>query len=106
MIRLESIYRTLGRACVVFTFAIGVMSVSACSDEACDAAVVTMRACLDKLDCNNVDPLQRTKCTNAKSQGETAVRTMDGVPCVAEASDIAEQINKCNPNPATYCRCQ
>jgi hypothetical protein len=77
-----------------------------CSDAACDEAVEKMQSCLDQLDCNNVDPLQRTQCTSAKSQGQQAINTMDGVPCIDAASNLADQINKCSPSPATFCRCQ
>lgn len=77
----------------------------ACSSEVCDEAVTKMRSCLDQLNCNNVDPLDRTKCTSAKSAGEDAVKKMDGVPCVADVSTLADQINKCNPNPGNFCKC-
>jgi len=80
-------------------------SAGACSDAVCDEAVQSMRTCLAAVDCTNADPVDRTRCTTAKRQGEDAIKTMDGVPCVANASDLAAQINQCHPNPATFCKC-
>ena len=96
----------LRRIAIVSLLALGLgATTTACSSEACDEAVSKMRSCLDQLNCNNVDPLDRTKCTSAKSAGEDAIRQMDGVPCVAEVSTLADQINNCNPNPGNFCKC-
>ena len=98
--------KTVGRLFIAgFMLVALAVGVVACSSEVCDEAVTKMRSCLDQLNCNNVDPLDRTKCTSAKSAGEDAVKKMDGVPCVADVSTLADQINKCNPNPGNFCKC-
>ncbi len=101
---MKHVIRSLVSALVLGALLLG--AATGCSDAACDEAVEKMRTCLEQLNCNNVDPLQRTQCTSAKRQGQQAVNTMDGVPCVDQASTLADQINKCNPNPASFCKCR
>ncbi|MBW2731899.1 MAG: hypothetical protein JRH20_05860 [Deltaproteobacteria bacterium] len=76
-----------------------------CSDEVCDEAEAKLRDCLEQLDCNRVDPADRTRCVASKNEGEDVLVKMSGAPCVAEVSDLAEQINRCNPNPVDLCVC-
>lgn len=76
-----------------------------CSDEVCEEAEAKLRTCLEALDCNRADPADRTRCVTAKSQGEDALSRMSGAPCVSDISDLAEQINRCNPDPGDFCDC-
>ena len=76
-----------------------------CGSASCDAAAEKLRNCLSRLDCNRVDPTDRQTCVSTKSQTEKSLGQLEGVPCVAEIADLAEQVDHCNPQPANFCRC-
>jgi hypothetical protein len=90
---------------VLLTGLFGTFFVAACDDAACDAALDKLRSCAAQVDCNNADPRDRTRCLNNKKAAEDAANRLDGVPCVAEIADLAEQVNQCNPRPGDFCEC-
>lgn len=97
-----------GRGTILATLALlssFALFASSCSDEVCEEAEGKLRDCLAQLDCNRVDPQDRPRCVSAKSSGEAALSKMSGAPCVSEVSDLAEQINRCNPDPGDFCDC-
>ena len=76
-----------------------------CDSAPCDEAAGKMRACLEQLNCNNTDPLDRPKCTKAQSDGADALDKLESLPCTAEVEQTADQINACSPNPGDFCNC-
>lgn len=86
--------------------AAGMQGSTGCGDDvSCEAALQKMKSCLDRLDCNDADPLDRRTCVSSKNSGEQAVQDLQGAPCVSDVADRAEQISRCEPDPSNYCRC-
>ena len=79
---------------------------SACDSEPCEEAAAKLERCLKRLDnCRDADPMDRPKCTTALEEGTKAVDDFRSLPCAAQLSDKAEEINSCPVEQMPFCNC-
>jgi len=72
-----------------------------CGSDVCQQAADKRRACIEKIECNKLDPQQKLVCEqNKKNQ----LASIPDVACSADIKTLAEQVMKCDLDPRT-CLC-
>jgi hypothetical protein len=74
-----------------------------CGGKVCDEAWDKLNACIQKLDCNKLGPLDRPKCEQARKQWAAIDETGFKAACSANSAE-AEKIVACSLDPRT-CQC-
>ena len=72
-----------------------------CGSDVCQQAADKRKACIEKIDCSKLDPLQKPQCEQNK---KTMLASIPDVACSAEIKTLSENILKCDLNPQT-CLC-
>lgn len=84
------------------------LAAGACGDDVCEEAYDKMEACVAGLDCNRLDPTERSKCVQAEQAWDkySGNRTAYVTACGADSSikTEAEKIVGCALDPNT-CTC-